>query len=171
MGIFTKTGYNKKYLWTHPWELIFHYGRDLKCAWQRAVKGYCYRDLWSMHDWFSELMPRMLNEFKNKNDAYPAYFNTPEEWDNEIDKMIFCFKEVNDETCSLQNEYIYNCDMNFTMDEKTGMGTLQIIYPTEEDSIKSELSYQKELEIAKYKEEKLREGLELLSKHFYSLWY
>lgn len=171
MGIFTKTGYNKKYLWTHPWELIFHYGRDLKCAWQRAIKGYCFRDLWSIDHWFIELMPRMLQEFKENSHAYPAKFDTPEEWDKQLDYMIFCFKEANEETCSLKNEYEYNFDFNFIpSEENSSFSTLHITYPTESDKEKADLHYEKELELEKYREEKLQEGLKLFAKYFRNLW-
>ena len=41
MGIFTRTGYNKKYCILHPWKVVMHKCRDIQCAWQRAIKGYC----------------------------------------------------------------------------------------------------------------------------------
>lgn len=170
MGIFTKTGYNKKYLWTHPWELLFHYGRDLKCAYQRAVKGYCFRDLWAIDSWFLELMPRMLTEFKSKNDGYPADMEDPKDWDKILDHMIFCFKEANEETSSLKNEFNYNCDFNFIPKDEN-ISSLEIVYPTEEDKNNADLYYQKELQLMDYREAKLSEGLELFSKHVRSLWY
>ena len=51
MGIFTRTGYNKKYCILHPWEVIMHKWRVIQCAWQRATKGYCSRDVWAIDDW------------------------------------------------------------------------------------------------------------------------
>ena len=169
MSIFTKTGCCKKYLITHPWELIIHYCRDLKCAWQRAVKGYCFRDLWSIDEWFLKLMPRMLQEFKNNSYGYPAEFNNSEEWDNILNRMIYCLKEAHIDTCSIKNEFEYQCDFNF---KSTGDGysTLETIYPTEKDKEMSELYYKKELEIEKYREEKLQEGLQLFVKYFNGLW-
>lgn len=169
MSIFTKTGYRKKYLLTHPWELIFHYGRDLKCAWERARKGYCFRDLWNIDLWFIQLMPQMLQEFKKNMHGYPTCFETSEEWEKVLDNMIFCFNEANEETCSLQNEYDYNCDFDFIPTENN-FSELSIIYPTEKDEQNSKLYYEKECELEKYREEKLHEGLQLFAKYFHNLW-
>ena len=171
MAIFTKTGYKKKYLWTHPWELLFHYGRDLKCAFQRAYKGYCFRDLWNVNDWFLELMPRMLTEFKEKSYSYPCYFNDEEEWEKTLDHMIFCFKEANAETCSQKNEYDdYKVDFSFVPSGDNITSKLKIEYATEEDKKQSDLSYQRFLELEDYREEKLQEGLSLFTKYFNDLW-
>ena len=171
MGIFTRTGYNKKYLLTHPWELIFHYGRDLKWAWQRATKGYCFRDLWNINDWFIELIPRMLMEFKERNYSYPENFKTPDEWSEILDNMIFCFNEANPERCSLKNEYKYDCNFEFVSSENnSNFSTLHITYPTDADKKNSDLHYQRELELYDYREEKLKEGLNLFSKYFQDLW-
>ena len=48
---------------------------------ERAKKGYCCRDLWAMDNWFLNLIPKMLREFReySKTEAYPmSLFD--EEW-------------------------------------------------------------------------------------------
>lgn len=42
-----------------------------KCAKQRAKKGYCYRDIYSISDWFLHIIPKMLNELNNVRKGYP----------------------------------------------------------------------------------------------------
>lgn len=44
------------------------------------------------------VLPR-LEEFKNKNvNSHPAEYKSIEEWHKAIDEMLFCLKEIKDET-------------------------------------------------------------------------
>ena len=45
---------------------------------ERAKKGYCIRDLWAMDDWFTDIIPKMLREFKEKKWCYPMLW--ADEW-------------------------------------------------------------------------------------------
>ena len=45
---------------------IKEFPQDIKHAYQRARKGYSFRDLWSIDDWFMEMMPNMLTDYKEK---------------------------------------------------------------------------------------------------------
>lgn len=53
-----------------PGQLVF----DLKCCVQRIRKGYCTKDLWNMDDWFTDVIPDMLEEFDCTRTGFPAYF-------------------------------------------------------------------------------------------------
>ena len=77
---------------------------------ERAIQGYTHEDLWDIDAWFTSIIPRMLQEFKEKShgcipgDLYfengkyiPDKPGVQEEWDAIIDRMIFCFTEAN--TC------------------------------------------------------------------------
>lgn len=169
MGIFTKTGYNKKYLLTHPYEVILHFCRDIHCAWQRATKGYCYRDLWNIDLWFIDVFPRMLKDFKDTSISYPITMKSPEEWEDLLSHMIFCFNEANEETCSLKNEKNYNFNVDF-IETEDNTKTIKITFPTEEDKKNSELYSAKDRELTKYRQEMLKEGLSLFVEHFQNLW-
>lgn len=103
--IFTKTGYKLSYNLTHPHKVFMHWMRDIQCAWQRANKGYCFRDLWNVDLWFIEIMPQMLQEYKNNKHGYPSELESEEEWDNILDQMISHFKEANSETTTFVNLY------------------------------------------------------------------
>lgn len=71
MAIFTKTGYTKKYCFLHPWKTISYKLSDIKCAWQRANKGYSFRDVWDLDNWFLRIMPEMLDDFVKEHTAHP----------------------------------------------------------------------------------------------------
>ena len=168
MSIFTKINYNKKYLITHPWEIFIHYFEDISCAFQRARFGYCYKDLYNIDIWFLTIMPKMLQKFKEKSMTYPSFL-TPEEWDDILDEMIFCFNEANVETCSLKNEIDYDVSFDF-IEQDNGFHTLDIKYLTKEDKEKQQLYQKREEKLEKYRNENLKKGLNLFVKYFKLLW-
>ena len=116
MSIFTKTRYNKKYCITHPWKVIIHKCRDIKCAWQRATKGYCFRDIWAIDDWFTKIFPAMLEEFIEVHNGYPADL-TDDEWVEILRKMSRSFKNADEEKTEFINpyedDYLKTLDVNF----------------------------------------------------------
>jgi hypothetical protein len=58
-----------------------------------ATYGYTDGTLWSIHSWFCEQIPRMLQDFKRKTIAHPGNM-TWEEWKSILDRMIFCFTKI-----------------------------------------------------------------------------
>ena len=51
--------------WKRPsnwWDNIKDFFRGFKYTYQRATKGYCDYDLFSISDWFLEMFPNMLKE-------------------------------------------------------------------------------------------------------------
>ena len=77
---------------------IFHrvlwFFKSINCAWQRATKGYCYRDLWSL-DWFyTQLFIDSIREFKKGLHGAPYDFfddskeNQIERWENYLEEKL-----------------------------------------------------------------------------------
>lgn len=92
--------------------------RDLKCCVQRIKKGFCYRDIWNIDDWFMNVIPDMIEEFRNTTHSFPSRFlkddvsNNKEEidrasakWKAILSRMAFLFREANEETCQKKNPY------------------------------------------------------------------
>ena len=73
--------------------------RSLKWAWQRAIKGYCELDTYSVSDWFLNTLPDMLGEIKKNYTGYPDEL-TEDEWVRILDRMIFLLREANEDTCT-----------------------------------------------------------------------
>ena len=172
--IFTKSPYRKKYILTHPWVWISDKWLDIKNAWQRANKGYCERDLFDIDHWFTKIFPQMLLEFNQTRHGYPSNL-TDEEWGKILEDMAHYFMEANADTCSEKNEINYDFHFEFEDDinkdgKKTGFKKLNVIYPTKEDEEKSELSYQREIEVQRYQQECLKKGLDLFNQYIVSLW-
>lgn len=117
---------------------------DLKMRKERAKKGYCKEDIWNINDWFLNIIPRILKDFNESRNGYPCNLSD-EEWDNIIKRMIFCFEEANEDTCSQTNE------IEFEIEDY-------------------EKWLKREAEIDKYRNDMKNEGLELFSKYFWNLW-
>jgi len=166
---------------------IKEFPQDIKHIYQRARKGYSYRDLWNIDYWFMEIMPEMLTDLKKNNRGCPMQFidgesdadfeNGMKKWHDILDRMIFCFREMNDDTCSMKNEY----EDEFFKQRYEGKSFEDRFVKNEdgqtysliEGNVDPELQenyHKKTLEIEEYKDKMKNEGLELFSKYFWNLW-
>lgn len=116
---------------------------ELKMQKTKSQKGFCVEDTWSVDYWFLNTVPKILIEFNKNRMGHPTDM-TDKEWGNIIDRMIFCFEEANEDTCSQINEY------NFDIDTEKWL--------------------KREDEISEYQNNMKNEGLELFSKYFWNLW-
>ena len=109
-----KEHFKSKELHNIPKEIF----RDLKCCVQRIKRGFCYRDIWNIDDWFLSVIPDMLDELKNTRRGFPARFlkndgsdtdeergRAAEKWEEILTEMAFLFREANEETCQKKNPY------------------------------------------------------------------
>ena len=99
--------------------MIKHFGRCLKWSRQRVVRGYADCDVWRMFSYLQELMPDMLQHLKDNRHGSPGYLGENytnedgilvndtchDEWDKILDRMIFLWRETDEETCSKKNPY------------------------------------------------------------------
>lgn len=100
-----------------------------KYAQQRAKKGYCDLDTFSMRDWFITYAPKILTEMRDNLHGNPVFFddksfinmnlsntqslNTNDEeespdfkkWQTILDEMIHLLHEMDEDKCSLKNPY------------------------------------------------------------------
>lgn len=177
MGIFTKHPYIKKYYITHPIKFFKHYYYDLKAGYQRATKGYSFRDLGDIDHWFLNVFPNMLKEFNEVRYGYPGDI-TDEEWKKIINEMIFYFQNANSETTDFVNIYEedYNKLMTKEFDEsifkKIDEHFTQLVTPerNNEEKLLAENFYHQEEEKRKYMYDNLKNGFDLWYKWFGSLW-
>ena len=106
---------------------------SLKWAWQRATKGYCELDTYSIGDWLLNTLPDMCETINKKRCGYPSvlfdealahygltmdeYNNTPKElrdkvddygdkkWGEVLSRLAFLLREANEDTCTKVNPY------------------------------------------------------------------
>lgn len=163
MGIFTSTGYNKKYCLLHPWEVVIHKCRDIRCAWQRATKGYCFRDIWSIDRWFMEVFPDMLEELIKVHCGHPGNM-TDDKWVETLKTMAKSFRNANDEKTEFQNPYEEEFLSTLDIDSNTN----KLTCTADEELERNYHDFEKQKE--DFMKKSLDEGMKLFHKHFYSLW-
>lgn len=133
--------------------------KEIKWFCQRGKRGYSDMDVYSIDDWFLTVIVPMLRQLKETKHGYPSDL-TPEQWDKILDRMIFCFKEVNDDTCSMVNEYSGKLFSFITNDEETNKADKEL----------KDKFFKREIEIDEYKTKMKNEGFQLFSKYFHNLW-
>jgi hypothetical protein len=163
MSIFTKTGYGLKYCITHPHEVIMHKIRDIHCAWQRATKGYCYRDIWSIDYWFLKTIPNMIDSLKKVHHGYPNGLSD-EEWCEILSKISRSFRNADDECTDYVNPYKDEYLSKLHIDIETS----RFICDADEELEKKYLETENKRN--QYMNDNLKEGFALFQKYFHSLW-
>ena len=194
--------WNKTDFWyerKRPWKIPGLVLRNIKYSFQRVTKGYCDKDIWNIDYWFMNLMPDMLQQFKDTKHGSPSCLGTEyvdehgifcidechAEWDKILDEMIFLFREMNEETCQKKN--LYQKEHEDVLQEfeakygifgekleegkKNKLGRV-LHFPSEIPEYKDieEKYYAEEKALKQYREDCKNEALELFSKWFYSLW-
>lgn len=151
--------------WKRPsnwWDNIKDFFRGFKYAHQRAVKGYCDYDLFSISDWFLEVFPNMLKEFSEGTHSYP-YDMEEKEWGKYLVEMgehfLNACKEYEDSSPEARKEY----------DELYKDFPLEL-YNTKEREEKVKKYYKKVKEYDDYKQEELKKGMDMFQKRFWDLW-
>ena len=131
--------------------------QEIKYFCQRGIRGYSDRDVLGIDEWFLNIIVPMLEQLKETKLGYPSDL-TSEQWNDILDRIIFCFKEANEETCSMVNEY--ETDFMFGI-----FGNL------EKESKELENNYFKRAEeIENYQLQMKEEAFKLFSKYFHALW-
>lgn len=150
--------------------------REIRFCYQRITRGYADRDLYNMDNWFINTISNMLKDFIKQHDEI---FVSNEEMQQKIDRICYCLKESQEDTCSKVNEY---------EDEYTGLmfgdkKLSDIMVPCEDNNklyrfefgeVPDELreNYRnRTIQINKYRENMKNEALNLFKEIFYSLWW
>lgn len=171
--------------------------RNLKCCVQRITKGYCFRDLWNINDWFLNVIPDMLEEFRDNAHGFPSRFlkhndgtDTPEEtaaaakkWQDILTQTAFLFREANEETCQRKNPYdeeysdvlhkfIKRFGWNGKWVTKKDGSRVFIHHLRDIPKYKAlEENYHKtEKELWEYRDDCLKKAMSMFTEYFYDLW-
>ena len=56
------------------WERISIWKEDVICIYQRLRYGYCYRDIWSIDQWFLTVVPNMIHDLRVNSHGYPRRY-------------------------------------------------------------------------------------------------
>lgn len=135
---------------------------------------------YSMFSYLQVLIPMMLEDMKGSRD---------EEWDKVLERMIFLWRESNDDTCTRKNPYEeefeeakrkFDAEHPFEIKGETFFEMMQYArahvedIPTIVDSQEHQellhLYLDQERKLAAYRRQCKDEAMNLLKKNFYNLW-
>lgn len=184
--------------------IIKYIGKCIRWSRQRIVRGYADCDWWNMDSYLQRLIPDMLREMREHHMGSPAYLGEEyinkdgmavndtchEEWNIMLDRMIFLWREADENTCTRKNPYEDEYDRAIDeFHEKYGLLGEKLLTESEQeenrrgDYIKvhtmSEVAEYKAItdkyfeemrNIDEYRSKCKDEALDLLKEHFYSLW-
>lgn len=146
---------------------------EIQYKMQRAKKGYCDEDLFSIFDWFIEIFPKMLDEFADCSCGYPC---NEEELKKEVVEFpkLWIKKQEN-----IINEILKKYDEKFNIDDSMCCWLLIILrmkycfemcdeWNKDYNQIRERGFY----EILNHKvEQHKKEGFYLFEKYFFNLWW
>ena len=160
-------------------------GSAMKSKWQRGTKGYSTVDTWSVYNWFEEIIPRILTDYKNNLHGCPAQFTVREDgtefqnveegmeaWKAILERMIFCFTEMNEDQCSMKNEYAeayHNLFEHEKFWENNQPNKPFEFYKNKNPELEQNY-HKREKEIDNYRNKMKDEGFDLFKKYFWNLW-
>lgn len=200
---FAMSGLGKK---SRLFAKVKHFWKCIKWSKQRITRGYADCDVWEMFSFLQTMIPNMLQNLKDTRQGSPGYLGENytneegilvndtchEEWDKILERMIFLWRETDEDSCSKKNPYEEEHSKAFDgFHDKYGLfgSKLQTEKELEVENKKrggggivhfmNELPEYKEIS-EKYDEEQKRleeyrrsckdEAIDMLKKYFYDLW-
>lgn len=131
--------------------------RKIKWSYQRITRGFCDYDVWSLDIHYCRYFRDTITHLRKNCHGYPARY-TEEEWDEILKKMSECFDIAQSEFYNkYAEEYLSECSLE------------DFVLHKGNDELKEKF-FLEEQKIYQYRHDKLKEGLDLLSKNFRDLW-
>lgn len=167
-----------RYYLIRPWKWVKELFNNIRAAWMRMIKGYCYMDVWNWDDWFCSVVPPMLRHMADHGSAYPGKepFDTPEKWHDWLYKMAHIIERLQyDNWLEDKNEYSKDYEKTFEDDayeeEHPGGPFLTTTYGSSlsKEEIRKKY-YERCAEIHKTRQQALEEVFLELGRNFDCLW-
>lgn len=173
LSVFQKSPYRKRCII----ENIKYYCGCLRYAWQRATKGYCYRDIWDLDHFYTQLFIDSITYFKNNlhgapSDLYDEKNDSIEKWENYLDEMVLHFYNSLEENEVQKNEFEEEYHrLNPFEIIKNDQGFYSLKENHEAEAIKiREKWLERDKEIYDWRASELNKGLDMLKERFHDLW-
>ena len=166
--------------WKYPsnWKNnIFQFFYNLKYAWQRATKGYCDHDLWSLDYYYANMFSSSLKEMAEKSYGFPCELEQTggmEEWVKILNEMSLLFHNCLEDNEAYDNPYaekyheaIMNC--RFVEKDENGCKCVTIGYENLPEDLR-EAYFEMEKKNAQQRDADKDAAFDLMKKWFFNLW-
>lgn len=166
--------YRKRYYLTHPLKWFKQLGHNIRAAWMRCTRGWCYYDVWDWDNWFMHTVPPMFRHLAEYGCGYPGFepFETPEKWHDWLIKMADqienCTEDAQEKNNEYYEEYIEHIMDNWEPPKKDENGFYT--YPHHERTELDEKYFAREKELGEKAEEDIKDALNQIGENFYRLW-
>lgn len=144
--------------------------RNIGYAFQRATKGYCKYDLWDLDHFYTQIFINTLGDFTSDLHSAPDRFydseeDSPKKWIEYINEMRTHFYNSIEENQVKENDIKWNngCYVD-------SAGFMQYSDTSEENEKARAAWYDKEVELATWREQELYRGLDMLKSVYQDLW-
>lgn len=150
------------YYFRHPIKFFQEICANLKNAWMRVTKGYCYTDIWNIDTWFCNVFPPMLRHMADEGMAYPGIppFETPEKWHDWLHSVADVIDTFNDEEFWYTTKNEYSEDWNRVSEDRENKDYKEI----------KELYFTRMEEITKERQALIEDTFIQIAKYFDCLW-
>ena len=158
--------YRRIYYLKHPLKFLSETWDNLRAAYERATKGYCWRDAWNLDDWFLHTFPPLLHKLADESHTYPGTeeFDTPEKWKDFLHAAAQLIETAGQDWQDKHNEYYE--DYMSSLINKIDKDKL---LATGDPNIREKYFARAE-ELFNEGQENLKKATELLLPVFYALW-
>lgn len=152
-----------EFSWKRPIKSIKYFFKALKWSRQRARNGFCDYDVMDIDTWFSEIMPRMLRDFKSRltEQEHPVLLEL-------FDEYYSIFIEPYGMSKEAFHEELYSGESQEKYHKWCAKRWREII---EEMAVAIEEVNKYEFEYGEELEEKKDKALALFGKYFFHLWF
>lgn len=166
--------YRISYYLTHPIKWFKQLGRNIRAAWMRCTRGWCYYDVWDWDCWFMDVVPQMLRHLAKHGCGYPGTepFETPEKWHEWLLKIADQIESCSENSQESRNEY-YEEYMSHIMDDwepakKDEDGFYHL--PVHESTELDKKYFERCKELNNQADVDIKDAFSQLGQHFWKLW-
>lgn len=137
---------------------------------ERIKKGYSYRDVYDISDWFLRTIPNMLEDLAKDTIGVPSYIVT--EFEEKYPELSA--DDASDKAFDFWRQILREIAEHFREAHEPAKETNEFDFNFLDDNISEEQKdkyFKREEEIEKYRQVELQKGLEMFCKYFNSLWW
>lgn len=171
MNVFSHS-WRPRYYLAHPWRFIQEVWYNIRDAWHRATRGYCYRDAADMDEYLLHSIPALLREVA-EGPAYPGTkpFETYEKWQDFCNSLADVFEAVQEENWSEgHNEWQEEWEKAFDVLHPHPNITITQDMTEEEAREVCSLYWEREKELRKEREGIIQDAYATLAKYHDYFW-